>query len=160
MYAGDTVLFFSAKEVSDIERVLNSELELIHIWLQKNKLLLNIVKTEVVIFGTGPKLARVANFCVKIGQHQLKRVMEYKYLGIVLDDGLTWKTHVDYISVKVGKCLGLLCTIREDLTANATNLIYKSFILPILDYCDSVWACCPTESATESGCSNCYEEHL
>ena len=34
MYADDTVLFFSAKEVSDIERVLNMELELIHIWLQ------------------------------------------------------------------------------------------------------------------------------
>ena len=68
--------------------------------------------------------------------------MEYKYLGVVLDDGLTWKTHVDYISVKVGKRLGLLHRIREDLTANASNLIYKSFILPILDYCDSVWACC------------------
>ena len=70
-----------------------------------NKLLLNIIKTEVVNFGTGPKLARVANFCVKIGQHQLKRMMEYKYLGIVLDDGLTWKTHADYISVTVGIAL-------------------------------------------------------
>ena len=62
MYADHTVLFFSATEVSDIERVLNTELELIYTWLQKNKLLLNIIKTEVVIFGTGPKLARVANF--------------------------------------------------------------------------------------------------
>ena len=94
MYADDTTLFFSAKEVSDIERVLNTELELFHIWFQKNKLLVNIIKTEVVIFGTGPKLTRVAQFCVKIGQHQLKRVMEYNYLGVVLDDGLTWKTHV------------------------------------------------------------------
>ena len=49
---------------------------------------------------------------------------------------------MDYIYAKVGKRLGLLRRIREDLTANATNLIYKSFILPILDYCDSVWACC------------------
>ena len=68
--------------------------------------------------------------------------MEYKYLGVVLDDGLNWKTHMDYIYAKVGKRLGLLRRIREDLTANATKLIYKSFILPILDYCDSVWACC------------------
>ena len=62
MYAEDTVLFLSEKEASDIERILNTELELIHIWLQKNKLLLNIIKTEVIIFGTGPKLAGVANF--------------------------------------------------------------------------------------------------
>ena len=65
MCADDTVLFFWAKEVSDIERVLNTELELIYTWLQKNKLLLNIIKTEVVIFGIGPKLARVANFCLQ-----------------------------------------------------------------------------------------------
>ena len=78
---------------------------------QKNKFLLNIIKTEVVIFGTGP----FANICVKIRQHQLKRVMEYKYLGVVLDNGLTWKTHVGYISAKVGKWLGLLRRIREDL---------------------------------------------
>ena len=68
--------------------------------------------------------------------------MEYKYLGVVLDDGLTWKTHVDYISAKVGKRRGLLRRIREDLTVNGTNLFYKSFILPILNYSDSVWACC------------------
>ena len=42
----------------------------------------------------------------------------------------------------IGKRLKLVRRIREDLTANATSLIYKSFILPISDYCDSVWACC------------------
>ena len=52
--------------MSDIERSLNTELELIHIyaWLQKNKLLPNIIKTEVVIFGTGPKLAQVSAISV------------------------------------------------------------------------------------------------
>jgi hypothetical protein len=66
---------------------------------------------------------------------------KYKYLGVFLDDSLTWKSHVEYITTKVGKRLGLLRRTRKDLTANAAN-IYKTFILPILDYCDSVWACC------------------
>ena len=89
MYADDTVIFFSAKDTSEIERVLNTELELIHNWLHLNKLFLNLTKTELVLFGTGANLAKVTNFQVTIGHYQLKRVMEYKYLGVFLDDSLT-----------------------------------------------------------------------
>jgi hypothetical protein len=87
--------------------------------------------------GHYTNLAKVTNFRVTIGHYQLKRVMEYKYLGMFLDDSLTWKSHVDYITTKVGKRLGLLHRTRKDLTANAANMIYKTF-----NYCDSVWACC------------------
>jgi hypothetical protein len=99
MYADDTVIFFS-KDTSEIERVLNTELELIHNWLHLNKLFLNLTKTELVLFGTGANLAKVTNFQVTIGHYQLKRVMEYKYLGVFLDDSLTWKSHVEYITTE------------------------------------------------------------
>ena len=127
---------------SDIKRVLCTELNLIHTWLQLNKLFLNITKTEAVLFGTGARLTQVENFRVSIGHCQLERVTEYKYLGVVLDDTLTWKSHVNYITSKAGKRLGLLRRIKEVLTANVANLIYKTFLPLILDYYDSVWACC------------------
>ena len=107
-----------------------------------NNLFLNTTKTEVVLFGTDARLANVENFQVTIGHHHLKRVLEYKYLGVVLDENLSWKSHVKYIISKAGKRIGLLGRVREDLTTNAANLIYKTFILPVMDYCDSVWACC------------------
>ncbi len=127
MYADDTVIFFSSKDTSEIERVLNTELEFIHNWLYTNKLFLNLVKTEVVLFGTGAaNLAKATNFRVSIGHYQLKQVTEYKYLGVFLDDKVTWKTHVEYVTTKVGKRLGLLRRTRNDLTANAANMIYKT----------------------------------
>ena len=61
---------------------------------------------------------------------------------MVLDGNLSRKSHAKYIVSKAGKRIRLLGRIREDLTTNAANLIFKSFILPILDYCDTVWACC------------------
>ena len=61
---------------------------------------------------------------------------------MVLDENLSWKSHVKYIISKAGKKIGLFGRVREDLTTNAANLIYKTFILPVMDYCDSVWACC------------------
>ena len=107
-----------------------------------NNLFLNTTKTEVVLFGTDARLANVENFHVTIGHHHLKRVLEYKYLGVVLDENLSWKSHVKYIISKAGKRIGLLGRVRGDLTTNAANIIYKTFILPVMDYCDSVWACC------------------
>ena len=50
-------------------------------------------------------------------------------------------SNAPWVTTKVGKRLGLLCRTRNDLTANAANMIYKTFILPIFDYCDSVWVC-------------------
>ena len=136
MYADDTVLFYSAKDVVDLENVLNAELQLIQNWLQMNNLFLNTTKTEVVLFGTDARLANVENFQVTIGHHHLKRVLEYKYLGVVLDENLSWKSHVKYIISKAGKRIGLLGRVRQHLTTNAANLIYRTFILPVMDYCD------------------------
>ena len=41
-----------------------------------------------------------------------------------------------------GKRLGMLGRIRSNITDSCAETVYKSFILPILDYCDTAWACC------------------
>ena len=116
MYADDTVLFFSARCPKVIETTLNSQLSIVNDWLQDNLLFLNVKKTEVVLFGTSGNLAKVDNFTITIGQKQIKRVMEYKYLGVVMDDKLSWKSQIAYIVSKTGKRIGLLGRIRKQLT--------------------------------------------
>ena len=59
MYAYDTVLFFSAPEVCTIEATLVRELEAIECWLRLNSLFINVTKTEVMLFGTSQRLAKV-----------------------------------------------------------------------------------------------------
>ena len=59
MYADDTVLFFSAPEVCTIEATLVRELEAIECWLRLNSLFINVTKTEVMLFGTSQRLAKV-----------------------------------------------------------------------------------------------------
>ena len=38
--------------------------------------------------------------------------------------------------------MGMLGHIRDNLTTNTSNIILKSFIISVLDYCDTVWSCC------------------
>ena len=47
-----------------------------------------------------------------------------------------------YVLGKAGKRVGMLSRIRTNVTTNTANLIYKTFILPVIDYCDTLWNCC------------------
>ena len=75
--------------------------------------------------------------------------MEYKYLGVVMDDKLSWKSQIAYIVSKAGKRIGFLGRIRKQLTTYSASKIFKAFIRPIFDCCDCTWAGCnKTDSNT------------
>ena len=58
MYADDTVIFFSSAQLMEVELKLNMELTSLSEWLCGNKLLLNLKKTEFMVFGTQQRLHR------------------------------------------------------------------------------------------------------
>ena len=64
-----------------------------------------------------------------------------KYLGVILDDHLTFDEHITYILTKSFKKLGILRHARDYLGRKTKILLYKSLILPHLDYCDLVYMC-------------------
>lgn len=88
-----------------------------------------------------------ANLSVNIDGKELTRVAEYKYLGVILDESLSWNTHVNYVVSKVSKRIGILGRTRRSISMHTTGIIYRSFILPVLDYCDAVWNCCGRTNA-------------
>ena len=90
MYADDTVVFFSAPEVSAIQI-----LQAIGCWLHLNSLFINLTKTEAMLFGTSQK--RGNQFSVTIRGCAIKRITEFKYLGVILDERLSWNEHVKAI---------------------------------------------------------------
>lgn len=62
-------------------------------------------------------------------------------MGVVLKENLSWKAHVKYLIAKGGKRAGMLGRLRKNLTEGAANILYKSVIVPIFDYCDGIWFC-------------------
>ena len=79
------------------------------------------------------RLSTVTNFSIYVSGSLIERVSEFKYLGVLLDESLSWTAHVKYILGKAGKRVGMLSRIRTNVT---------TFILPVIDYCDTVWNCC------------------
>ena len=100
LYADDTLLYFTSDSASTIEHNLTLDLTNIICWLRVNYLSLNIDKTKLMLIGTHQRLAPVSDFTVQCNGSVLERVEKYKYLGVVLDQHLSWQEHVEYIGKK------------------------------------------------------------
>jgi hypothetical protein len=100
MYADDTIIFYSGKSVTDIENVVSADLNAINSWLNTNKLFLHADKSECVLFGSTKRLHTVEKFEISINGQRIKQVFKYKYLGVVMDDSLSWRDHVHHALMK------------------------------------------------------------
>ena len=106
-----------------------------------NSLFLNAVKTEAMLFGTHARLSDADFAGVTFKGRPIKRVFEFKYLGI-FDEHISWNSHVKYVLSRAGKRLGMPGRIRGTVTSDCANSIYTAYIHPIMDYCDTLWNCC------------------
>ena len=80
----------SASKVNALQERLNEELKVIECWLPQNNLFLNVYKTEAMVFGTSPCLSNMDSFTIRVNGTSIKRVSQFKYLGVVFDEHLSW----------------------------------------------------------------------
>ena len=77
---------------------------------------------------------------VNIAGIPLRHVTIVRYLGLYIDQHLTWQQHNDHV---VSKARGQLCRLQcLHLSAYLFSLMYQIFIIPLFDYCDVVWTPC------------------
>ena len=121
------------------KQVLQNDLNYVEQWLQENKLVLNQSKTKWMLFGTRQKLEHSSDIAIQSHGQNIERVSSFCYLGVTLDEHLSWNEHVEMICRKVSKRLGLLSRIRPYLTQNAAKCVYNCLIQPIFNYTDTLW---------------------
>jgi len=85
---------------------------------------------------------------IQLHGKEIDRVSSFSYLGVTLDENLSWNEHVELICNKVSKRLGLLSRIRPYLTLKAAKCVYNCLVQPIFGYTDTVWG------GLSIGCSN------
>jgi hypothetical protein len=74
---------------------------------------------------------------------QIEIVTHTKFLGIILDNGLTWKNHLLYLSQKLSKSIGILSRARKCLNKQTLLQLYYSFLYPYITYCNIIWGNAP-----------------
>ena len=139
LYADDTVIYYSSTDLFDLESKLNSDLATISNWFSSNLLTLNISKCNFVIFGNSRKLKLVNEVSLKVNSTAIDRSDPFKYLGVVINQTMSWSEHIDTISTKINQRIGMIKRIRHLLPLHAKLTLYNCLIIPLFDYGDTVW---------------------
>ena len=137
LFADDTNIFMSGKNLPSMAMALNEQLTAIYEWLCCNKLLLNVLKTHYMIFTQRNK--KVNDISLYINNVSIERVYVTKFLGVQIDSQLNWKNHIEYTCKKLCKCIGILSKARRKLQKSSLISLYYSFAFPYFIYCNHVW---------------------
>lgn len=133
MFADDTVLFMSRKDLRTLNNDVNINLEFVDEWMKANKLSLNYTKTKYMIVRSC-KASITGNFEIKISETVLERTDHIKYLGIFFDENLSWKFHVKNLSTKIASICGAMSKLRYYVDAKTLNMVYYSLVYSKLLY--------------------------
>ena len=152
MYADDTTLSHSSKNITDLNENLNRDLCNLKQWLQGNKLSLNLIKTQSMVVGSRPNLKKISDKKVQpptfvidllvIDCYKLRSLKKAKYLGVQLDQNLVWDEHARYVCTKVSRALGFLKYAKKPLPQETLSHIYRGIVEPYFRYCSSVRESC------------------
>ena len=134
MFADDTNLFLSNKDINKLFNDLNVELQKISIWFKASKLSLNLTKAKWTLFCSQKKKRLIANDLHMLYIDNFEIVRGTKFLGIFIDENLTWKYHIEHVCNKVSKSIAIMYKSRNILSKRLMNQLYFSFIHSYLNY--------------------------
>ena len=136
LFADDTTISTNSKNSDDLIINTNNALAAISNWTVSNELTLNTNKTEIMIVSNRVFESR-SDFLLQ--NDVLKPSESCKFLGVYLDNKLSFKNHIQHITSKISRHTGILYKIRDLLPVKSRLDYYYSFIYPYLTYCVIVW---------------------
>ena len=118
LFADDSNVFISNSNYDDLLRILNEELKNISQWFKANNLSLNLNKTNYILFSSHRKIIPYVLRKVIIDGMEIPKVTSVKFLGVYVDQHLTWNTHIDQLVDKLAKNIGIIKRISYLLSPN------------------------------------------
>ena len=142
IFADDTNLFLSHKNIDTFFASMNKELENVSRWFMSNKLSLNVDKIKWLLFHPLSKRQSLPQTLpyLLIANIHIKREHVTKLLGLFIDENLSWKQHIDIVSSKISESIGILYKSGDVLSKQCLKQLYFSFIHNYVNCANIAWA--------------------
>ena len=129
MFADDSTLSckFDHSNENLMKTKLESELIVIHDWLNMNKIKINYDKSKFIMFSFRKNYSLDK---IKFGPKFISSTDHTKFLGIFVDNHLSFQFHVNNISTKISKVIGMLFRLNDILPTEALKTLYSTLLLP------------------------------
>ena len=133
LFADDTNIFFHASNMTDLQVNTDSALKNLSDWFLANKMSFNKDKTSYMFFNFKKKSCS-DDIGISMDDVKLLRESSYKYLGVIIDDQLTWNQHIDHIISKIKRFIGIFFRLRNKLSSVCLKDLFFALIYPHLLY--------------------------
>ena len=141
LFADDTTILYSHPNIDNQINCINEELKEVSNWFKANKLSVSASKTNYMILGTPHMVSNINELDenVILDSTALERVSHTKFLGVLIDDCLTWKNHIDCVSKTISRNIGVMNKLKHFVPTRVLHTLYCTLVLPYLNYGKLIW---------------------
>jgi len=137
IFADDINVHLSNSCCNVLQTTINIELCKTDHWLRANKLSVNCNKTNFMLLNS--QKHNPTSFKVIINNHSIAPKNNLKYLGVLLDNELSWKPHVQKVKTQLSRACGVISKLKHYTTQFVLKVVYNSLIHPYLNYSILSW---------------------
>ena len=131
-------IYYMTVVLKDINKKTKFDLSNLVQWLQVNKIALNVNKTDIIIFRSSRKqITKNMNF--RLSGQKIRQNSCTKYLGVLIDEHLLFKDHINFLKQKLNRANGILSELRHHLPSDILKTVYYSLFDTHLRYKCQVW---------------------
>ena len=149
LFADDTNIFISGNSKTEAYDLANKVLKSVYLYMVSNQLHINLSKCAYMYFrNTLNKEERLT--CARsqpfdseptlaVNNQKIKKVSKIRFLGVIIDDRLSWDDHIEHLENKLISTIVLIKRVRKFIPKTLYTTIYYSLFLSHLSYCISSW---------------------
>ena len=137
LYADDANIIISGKNHQEILQKMTEFSPLLINWVDQNGLSLNLKKTCYMLLS--PNRTSIPDVNIQIAGTTIERKTEARFLGVIVDEKLTWTSHITALKAKMMRYIGIMYKIKSRLPIKVRLQIYQSFVQSHINYCSLIW---------------------
>jgi hypothetical protein len=143
LYADDCVLVNVHEIQEPIEDKICKDMKVIINYLNHQRLILNVSKTNFILFHSAHARLNVEDkITVELDENEkyiISRVRKVRYLGLIMDELLKWDDHIEYLQSKIASIAGVLWKLKRQLPTIVKKRIYSSLLESHIKYMIPIW---------------------
>ena len=137
LYVDDFAIYYSSGSPRHLKRILNTAIRHIHIWCQSDGFTLSVGKTQAIMFYKDVRWKQNQDIYLTMGNTNIQFRNSVKFLGLMFDSHLNWKSHISYVKSKCNDALNLLKKLSHTTWGAKRKtmiMLYKALVMSRLDY--------------------------
>lgn len=138
MYADDTEIHASGETITEVNSILQQDVDNIAMWFYNNKLVVNSSKSYCMLVSSNRNVVSDA-LDIYVHGAKIEQVQSIRYLGLHPDSMLSWSVHIMKLCNKIAPKVGLLRRLKHIVPVECLKNIYQTTVQCHIDYCITIW---------------------